>query len=204
MDNMKRFSDKYEKDGAGAKEQEMKRQEERRLLEEIERKNREEELKRHTKEELQKRQIRETSEENLRIMREKEREKNQKIEENRQLRDKFQREYEESKEEEKRKNERKRIHAMELKAGLDQQIQERHSNTGSAIRNTLSQREMELNRSLLKKIEDDREFQEEVYRRLHPTELSGKSRENSRGNPGTTAASGGSVSRQRRSGGNIF
>jgi hypothetical protein len=204
---MKRFSDKYEREGAGSKEQEQKRQEESRLAQEIIRKNRDDEEKRRSKSELTKKRIKETSDENLRIIREKEREKYQQDQENRELRGKFQQEYEDSRVEEKRKNERRRLGALEMKAALDQQIQEKQ-NLGSGGRNTLSLREMELNKSLLKKIEDDKGFQEEVYRRLNPdTSAAGgageSSRSGMRGNSHGPGGAGGS--RQRRStGGNIF
>jgi hypothetical protein len=202
---MQRFSDKYQLEGAGSKEQEQKRQEESRLAEEIIRKNRDDEEKRRTKSELTKKRIKETSDENLKIIREKEREKHQQDEANRELRDKFQREYEESRVEEKQRNERRRLGAMEMKAALDQQIQEKHHG-GSGGRNTLSQREVELNKSLLKKIEDDKGFQEEVYRRLNPDGVVVEgSRSGMRGNShGPGGGAGGSRQRRSTGGNNIF
>ncbi len=176
---MNRNSEKYAKEGAGAKALERKRMEEDRLRDEIEKKNIEEELKRKRKDEQIKSRIKETSDENMRIIHEKEREKARRQEENRELRDRYQREYQESLEEERKRNENKRTSALEMKIKLDQQIQEKYGREdgieGGAglkgirgMRNTLSQREIELNKSLLKKMEEDGAFQEEVFRRLNP------------------------------------
>lgn len=181
LEIMNKNSEKYAKEGAGAQAIERKRIEDERLRGEIEKKNLEEELKRKRKDDLIKSRMKETSEENMKIIQEKEKEKEKKQIENRELRDRYQREYEESREEERRKNENRRTNAMEMKVKLDQQIQEKHvredGELGGAgikgirgIRNSLSQREIELNKSLLKKMEEDGAFQEEVYRRLNPNQ----------------------------------
>lgn len=198
---MKKFSDKYEREGAGAQEQDQRRREEAKLSEEINLKNREEELKRLAKSELIKKRIKETSEDNLRIIKEKERERLRRQEENLELREKYQREFEESQREEKEKNERKRMTAAEMKAQLDRQIHDKHGGSSNEMRNQLSQREVELNKTLLKKIEDDREFQLEVYRRLNPDAVpTQQTRQSSGGKRGQSVGS-----RQKRTpGGNIF
>jgi hypothetical protein len=209
MNAMKKFSEKYEREGAGAMEQEQRRKEEAKLSEEILLKNREEEMKRVAKSELMKRRIKETSEENLRLIQEKEREKSRREQENRELRERYQREYEESREEEKKKQERKRLTAMEMKAQLDRQIDDKGGSLSSGMRNQLSQREVELNKSLLKKIEDDKEFQMEVYRRLNP-EAAGMmgagatQRQGSGGRRGQSVGAAGGSRQKRTPGGNIF
>jgi hypothetical protein len=202
---MKKFSDKYEREGAGAKEQEQRRREEAKLSEEINLKNREEELKRLAKSELSKKRIKETSDDNLRIMQEKERERLRRQEENRELRERYQREFEESQREEKEKNERKRMTAAQMKAQLDRQIHDKHGGSTNEMRNQLSQREVELNKSLLKKIEDDKEFQLEVYRRMNPDAMpTQQQRQNSGGRRGQSVGAAGGSRQKRTPGGNIF
>jgi hypothetical protein len=168
LESMNRFAQKYDTDGAGARERSVIERNEERLQMEIHQKIVAEEEAARRKEELAKERRRLVSEDNLKIIQEKERRKNERREESVALKERFASEYSESQEAEGRKAERKRIQAQEIKRGLDVQIEEKKRSQSLEVRNGLTPREIELNKSLLKKMQDDPLFQDAIYKKLNP------------------------------------
>ena len=149
LDAMQSLGKKFETEGAGAHEREINERNERRLLEEIREKNKAEELIEKKKLEERQRRTQEISLENYRIMQDRAHKKEKMLKESALMKTKFEREYNESMEAEARKMEHKRLKAMELKRGLDDQIAEKRRKDGGAVKNSLNQREIELNKVIL-------------------------------------------------------
>jgi len=168
MDAMQSIGKRFETEGAGAKERKINEQNERRLQEEIREKNAIEELKERKKIEDRQSRTQSISAENYRIMQERALKKEHALRDSAAMKARFEKEYMESKEAEARKEEHRRLKAMELKRGLDVQIAEKRFSEGDSAKNALNSREIELNKSLLKKIEKDENFQKSIYNRLHP------------------------------------
>lgn len=194
MDAMQSIGQRFETEGAGAKERELSERNELRLRKEVSQRDEAEERKERKKKEERLHRTQSISAENYRIMQERTLKKENALKDSVALKAKFECEYVESKEADARKAEHKRLKALELKRGLDMQIAEKKFNEGDSAKNALNSREIELNKvcvcacvtcldivilhvdflsltslqSLLKKIEKDENFQKAIYSRLHP------------------------------------
>jgi len=168
LDTMHSIGKKFETEGAGAKERELNERNERRLKDEIREKNEIEETRERKKNEDRLLRTQAISAENYRIMQLKELKKENALKDSVEMKARFESEYAESKQADARNKEHKRVKALEVKRGLDVQIAEKKYNEGDAARNALNSREIELNKSLLKKIEGDHNFQKAIYDRLNP------------------------------------
>lgn len=146
METMQRFEAKYATEGAGAKERENAKITEERLQREVQRKMQAEEEKNRKKEMDRKERTRLASEENYRIMQEKEQQRLRAKSESVALKSRFQAELEQSNEEAAKKAAEKKQKAMELKRGLDAQVQYKRQSESTAARNGLNSRERELNK----------------------------------------------------------
>lgn len=146
MDNMQSIGQRFQTEGAGAKEREINERNERRLQEEIREKNAIAELKEKKKLEERQNRTQSISSENYRIMQERALKKENALKDSAAMKEKFEREYRESKVAEVRKAEHKRLKALELKRGLDVQIAEKKFNEGDSAKNALNSREIELNK----------------------------------------------------------
>ncbi|CAE7465683.1 unnamed protein product [Symbiodinium microadriaticum] len=169
METMGRFEAKYATEGAGAKERENVRINEERLQREVQRKQQLEEANASKRDMERKERIRLASEENYRIMQEKEELRLSAKREGAALKLKYQAELDESSQTAAKEAARKRQKAMELKRGLDEQVSFKRQCESKEAMNGLDSRERELNKSLLKKMEQDPKYQHAIYERLHPT-----------------------------------
>ena len=143
---MSRFEAKYATEGAGAKERENARINEERLQREVQRKQQAEEEMSRQREMERKERMRVASEENYRIMQQKEEQRLNAKRESINLKLKFQEECNESKQTAAMEASRRRQKALELKRGLDEQVAFKKQHESKEARNGLDSREREMNK----------------------------------------------------------
>lgn len=146
LDNMQSIGRRFETEGAGAQERAINDRNERRLQEEMREKNEIEERKENKKKQEREKRTQLIAAENFRIMQERALKKENALKDSANMKAKFENEYKDSKEAEIRNKEHRRLKALELKRGLDEQIAEKKFNEGDSAKNALNSREIELNK----------------------------------------------------------
>lgn len=167
MQKMQIHGLKFATEGAGKKQMEDAKREEERMLKEIARKEQMDSEKERLKILNAKERTRAAQEFNLTVIERKKKEKEEQIEQNRLLQERFMKEAQEAKEMERKALAARKQKASAVAHNLTEQIEDRIKRSHED-KNSLSVREIQLNKDLISKIEKDPELQRKIQEKLNP------------------------------------